>query len=295
MSTRLKSYAKLNLYLKVRSLRRDNYHNIETLFERIDLCDEIILNPRRDNKIGVSSNVRDLPKMNGNLAYRAARLLREECGLKKGVDIRIVKRIPLGSGMGGGSSNAATVLLGLNKLWNLHLSQVKLANLAKKVGADVPFFIYRVPFALGSGRGEKIKVLKKLNSLRYWHVVVTPRIKVPTPRIYAGWDLHNKSQKAALTSIRDNAKMKPSALRKRELFSVTQALGNDLEPITCSLYSEVLKVRRELKGLGVKIVSMSGSGPTVFGVASSKKEAVGLYRKLSKEKKPWQVFVACTR
>src|SRR4030042_869033 len=121
----LDSYAKLNLYLAVRNIRQDNYHNIKTVFERIDLCDRIILKPRRDNKIKIICNHPLVPKDNSNLCYRSARLLQDYSGIKSGLDIEIIKRIPVASGLGGGSSNASSVLLGLNKLWKLNLPREK--------------------------------------------------------------------------------------------------------------------------------------------------------------------------
>jgi len=122
----LNSYAKLNLYLKVLNIRSDNYHNIKTLFERIDLSDRIILKPRQDKLIKIICSHPDVPQDDSNLAYRSAKLLQEGLKINRGVEIKIIKRIPVGSGMAGGSSNAATVFLGLNKIWQLKLSREKL-------------------------------------------------------------------------------------------------------------------------------------------------------------------------
>ena len=121
----LKSYAKLNLYLGVLGKLRGNYHNIITLFERVSLFDEVILQPRSDNRIKIICDSPQLPKNKSNLAYQAADLLKRKLNLNKGVDIKIVKRIPLASGLGGGSSNAASVLIGLNRLWKLNLSSIE--------------------------------------------------------------------------------------------------------------------------------------------------------------------------
>ncbi|MFH0858237.1 MAG: 4-(cytidine 5'-diphospho)-2-C-methyl-D-erythritol kinase [Candidatus Omnitrophota bacterium] len=163
----LNSYAKLNLYLSVLGMRRDGYHNILTIFERISLADKIVLKNRADNKINLICEKKGLPLDHcENLAYKSAKLLQQSFKLNKGVDIEIIKNIPIGSGMAGGSSNAAYTLIGLNKLWNLKLKQTQLTSLAAKIGSDVPFFIYDSSFAIGKGRGERIKPLKSLKRLK---------------------------------------------------------------------------------------------------------------------------------
>src|SRR3989338_5787466 len=135
----LRSPAKLNLFLKVNRKRPDGYHDLTTLFERIDLCDDIRLAVNTAGRIRIFCRQPQVPKDSRNLAYRAARLLKDEFSLKEGVDITITKRIPVAAGLGGGSSNAATVLLGLNKLWGLSLPLWKLSSYGKKIGSDVPF------------------------------------------------------------------------------------------------------------------------------------------------------------
>ncbi|MCX5710525.1 MAG: 4-(cytidine 5'-diphospho)-2-C-methyl-D-erythritol kinase [Candidatus Omnitrophica bacterium] len=185
----LKSYAKLNLFLQVfKRQRKDSYHNLITLFERIDLFDSITLKKRADSKIRVICSDRNVPSGKSNLCFRAASLLQDTCGVDKGVDIIIKKRIPVGAGLGGGSSNAAATLLGLNKLWGLDLSLSRLVSLSGKIGSDVPFFIYNVPFALGTSRGDKIYPLGNMKKVRLWHLLVVPNIHVSTPLIYRKFD-----------------------------------------------------------------------------------------------------------
>jgi len=291
----LDSYAKLNLYLKVVGKREDNYHDLETIFERISLCDKITLTLRRDNEIRVISSCQNIPKDSSNLAYKSAKLLRDSFDLDKGVDIRIVKRIPVGSGMGGGSSNAASVLTGLNKLWRLNLNERELASFARKLGADVPFFIYNTPFALGTERGDKIKKLTKLDKVKLWHVLVVPKIKVSTPLIFEKLDEVCASGNATetLTIPEFDVKLLTSALSRKE-FSLTRGrLFNSLEEITSGLYPEIRKIKEKFSKLGVKSVLMSGSGSTVFGAVDSRKEAVSLSRQLEVNKF-WQVFVTHT-
>lgn len=291
----LNSYAKLNPYLAVLDRRKDNYHNIETIFERIDLCDKIIFNRRPDKKIKITCDSAGVPLNSSNLAYKAARLLQDSFKPAGGLDLKIIKRIPVGSGLGGGSSNAATVLKGLNKLWGLGLSRHKLVGYAKKIGADVPFFIYDVPFAQGLGRGDKIRRLNSLKRRRFWHILVVPAIKVSTPLIYRKWDIkyNRASAKAGLTIPPYNVNILYLALRRNNFSLLGRALFNGLEQITAKTYPEIRRIKEKLAQLGLKSVLMSGSGGAVFGFVSSRKEAGALAAKLKKDR-GWQVFVTRT-
>jgi 4-diphosphocytidyl-2-C-methyl-D-erythritol kinase len=297
---RVNSYAKVNLYLEVLNIRKDGYHSIKTLFERIDLSDKIILKTRRDNKINITCNVAALPRGSSNLAWRSAKLLQDTLNIDKGVDIRIMKRIPVGSGLGGGSSNAAYVLMGLNKLWKLNLNQDKLLKLATKLGCDVPFFIYDIPFALGEARGDRIKPLEALDNTRLWHVLVVPKIEVSTASIYKRWDKQCrmgviKKGRAWLTIPEYNVNIMTLALKKKDFFLTGDALFNSLEQVTARLYPGIKRVKEELKRLGVKSILMSGSGPAVFGVVPSRKEALTLCRQLKSRGSFGRIFVSRTR
>lgn len=307
----LLSYAKLNLYLEVLNKRQDNYHNIKTVFERISLCDKIILKPRPDKLIRIICKDSDVPQDKANLCYASAKLLQGRFNINTGLDIRILKRIPVGSGLGGGSSNAAGVLSGLNKLWRLNLSRKRLLGFAGAIGSDVPFFVYNMPFAYGCGRGDRIKPLGALKHLCLWHILVVPRIKVSTPAIYKRWDTHSRLTPHLWTHSRINKKpeyfkgaglTRPAydvnilllALRKKDLSSGREFLFNSLEGLTIRLYPEVRRIKEKLANLGLKMILMSGSGPAVFAIASSRKEAVSLARKLKKEERSWRIFVTKT-
>jgi 4-diphosphocytidyl-2-C-methyl-D-erythritol kinase len=295
-SLTLHSYAKINLYLEVLGLRRDNFHNIRTVFERIDLHDKIILKARRDKKIRVFCDAPRIPKDSSkNLAFRSAKLLQDTLQIDKGADIRVIKRIPVAAGLGGGSSNAASVLMGLNKLWGLGLSRNKLVSFARKIGSDVPFFVYDTAFAQGRGRGDIIKPLSSLNKTQFWHILVVPRITVLTAKIYKEWE----KLKVRLTRAEYDVKILTLALRKKDTALINPALFNSLEQATARLYPGVRLAKESLAKLGLKSILMSGSGPAIFGVISSRKEAVSLYKQLKTELKKkhasWQVFVAKTR
>ena len=288
----LNSYAKLNLYLEVIKKRKDKYHNLKTIFERIDLADKIILKSRRDKKINITCNVASVPQDNSNLAWRSAKLLQDSFNIDKGVDIKIIKRIPVGSGLGGGSSNAATVLAGLNKLWKLNIAQTKLARLGGKLGCDIPFFIYNIPFAQGEARGDKIKPLKALTNLRLWHILVVPKIGVSTASIYRKWDKYNKG--TGLTMPNYNVKILILALKKKNLSLIGDALFNSLEQVTARLYPQINAIKEKLMQLGAKSILMSGSGPAVMAIVSSRKEALSLCRQLKLNSSFSEVFVIRT-
>jgi 4-diphosphocytidyl-2-C-methyl-D-erythritol kinase len=298
---KLDSFAKINLYLSVRPKRRDNYHGITTVFERISLKDTITLQSRKDNLIKISTNNKKLPCDKSNFVRQAAELLRKKFKITRGLNIRIIKQVPLGSGMGGGSSNAACTLLGLNRLWKLKLSPEKLAKLGSKIGSDVPFFLYNCSFALGSGRGEKIVPWKKPNKPGFWHVIVVPQINVSTALIYRKWDdfKGNSGKKnkyfTELTRGKSSVKLISLALTKFDPSLLNRAISNSLEPVTESIFPEVRRIKNLLRALGAQSVMMSGSGPAVFAIVASKKEAVVLSRKISKINSFWKIFIAKTK
>jgi len=289
----LKSYAKLNLYLSVLNKRRDNYHNIRTVFERISLFDRIILKSRPDKKIRIICSGPGVPKGRSNLCVRAAKLLQEKFAVSEGVDIKLIKRIPVGAGLGGGSSNAATVLLGLNKLWRLNLTKEVLCKLSSRIGCDVPFFVRQINFGQGLLRGDKIIPLRVPKALHLWHVLVVPKIHVSTPWVYKEWDKISLNEgRAGLTTGKSGVKILTSALRKKDLCLIEKSLSNELERVTLKAYPEVRRIKEKLLDLGFKATLMSGSGPAVFTIVSSRNEAVSLRRKLKTVSRSWRIFVA---
>ena len=285
----VKSYAKVNLYLQVLSKRKDNYHNLNTVFERINLTDRISLKLRSDGLVTIKCDSPAVPEDKTNLCVRAAMLLKDHCRVKKGVDIEINKRIPVGAGLGGGSGNAAATLVGLNKLWGLNLNLNRLVSLAKKIGCDVPFFIYDIPFALGSSRGDRIKPLEKLKKLKLWHVLVFPKIKVSTPLIYGKFD-----RISGLTSPAYDVKILTSTLVKHPAILSSGGLFNSLEAVTEREYPVVSAIKSSFQELGQTSILMSGSGPTVFSLARSRKEALLLKKSIGRKHRSWEVFVVRT-
>lgn len=278
----LKSPAKLNLYLEVINKRKDGFHNISTIFEKIALCDKVSLKKRKKG-IKITSSGERIPLGAKNLAYKAARLIQEKTGIKKGIEIGIKKNIPVGAGLGGGSSNAATVLLGLNHLWQLGLSNKKLLELGAKIGSDVPFFISKGVWANGVGRGE---VLKPFNSyLKLWHLVVVPKDRISTKASYASLSL-------SLTKKRLFNRIIIYAIKQKKVRLLEQAIFNRLEESRATAKcSSVKKIKAVFAGLGIKAI-MSGSGSSVFAVFAKRKEAFRVRKALSAF--PGQVFLVKT-
>jgi 4-diphosphocytidyl-2-C-methyl-D-erythritol kinase len=290
-SLSIKSYAKLNLYLEVLNKRPDHYHNILTVFEKISLFDEITLKSRRDTQIKIISHQADVPLGEKNLAYQAASLLKKDLGINKGIDIKIEKRIPVASGLGGGSSNAASVLRGLNQLWNLALSQARLISYGRRLGADVPFFLSEASYALGRKRGDEIEIipLKK----RFWHLLLVPKIKVSTQAVYKRIDQIRRVQSARLTNYPDNVKMLLKGLRDNNFFLINKAIFNELEAVTIDLFPALGELKEKLLNMGFKNIVMSGSGPAMFVFVSSRKEGGQVCRQLGKIS-TWQTFLVRT-
>lgn len=284
MSTlKVLSPAKINLYLKVLNKRSDGFHNIDTLFERVSLFDTISLRELKKDEIKVECNHPQVPCGPKNLVYKVADLLKRTLNIPKGVLIRIDKKIPVAAGLGGGSSNAAAVLKGLNTLWNLGLSQKQLVCFAAQIGSDVPFFLYDSSYAIGSDRGDVIKPVKIETKL--WHVLVIPRVK-----LYAG-EIYDRL-KLKLTKRNDDVSILILNLRNKNIDSLNSLLLNSLEGPVFEQCPQLIKLKEKLKLLNCKAVMVSGSGPCVFGVTESEDEARNIQKILSKRYS--RVFVAQT-
>ncbi|MBI2095146.1 MAG: 4-(cytidine 5'-diphospho)-2-C-methyl-D-erythritol kinase [Candidatus Omnitrophica bacterium] len=280
------SPAKINLFLSVLRRRPDGAHEIETVFERISLCDEIRLAPLKDGKILLRTDCPGVPDGPSNLAWRAARILQEKYAAKQGVRIGIRKRIPVAAGLGGGSSNAATVLLGLNRLWRLRLSRKELLRLGASLGSDVPFFILESPFAVGRGRGERLRKIKAPRR-KLWHCLVKPGFSISTRKAYEGL------KKVKLTPPQADVKILLRAIRNGRLERFPKLLVNSLEAVLGKRVIEILKIKKELTRQGAAATLLSGSGSSVFGVFASRAQAIRAARFLGKNKQ-WRAFAVST-
>lgn len=277
---KIKSYGKVNLVLDCLYKRPDGYHEVEMIMQTIDLFDKIKIRPSKG--INVRTNHPLVPNDQRNLAYQAALLVQENYPQIAGVEINIEKTIPVEAGLAGGSSNAASVILGMDKLFRLSMVKEEMLEIAAKLGSDVPFFL-KGPTALAQGRGEKITQLCDCPLL--WLVLAKPEFGVKTAEVYQNLNLINRENEA-------NIKGYIRALEEGDKDYLTKKLYNILESSTFQLYPEVYHLKERLKEIGAKNVLMSGSGPTVFALFSSQKEAHNFSSKI-KEEFP-QVFVACT-
>jgi 4-diphosphocytidyl-2-C-methyl-D-erythritol kinase len=257
--------AKVNLLLRVVRKRADGFHELDTLFEAIDACDTLTF---REQPTGVrlTTDHSTLPTGPKNLVVRAAELLRAECKIRTGVKIHLKKALPVASGLGGGSSDAATTLLALNRLWKLGLGQKELIRLAATFGSDIPFFILESPFAVGGGRGEILTPVK--SKLKLWHVLVTPRLHVLAKDVYGAM------RPDWLKPRGTDARMLASRIKKTDGQFVAANMFNSLEAAVLTLHPSIVKIKRDLIGAGADAAIVSGSGPTVFGITDSRAKAV---------------------
>ncbi len=273
----LKSPAKINLFLEVLRKRDDGYHEIVSLIQAVDLCDEVILQ-RRKRGVVVACDHPDCPTDESNLTFKAASMLLEEEKIDEGVSIHINKKIPISAGLGGGSSNAAATLKGINQLFELELSDKKLHVLASRIGSDVPFFLYSGQ-ALVKGRGEKIKPINMYRD--YWLVLVCPHFEVSTRWAY-------QNVKISLTKERKELNLK-SLENGFVFFKALRSFRNDLEEVVSKRHPVIQKIKEVLENSGALKSSMSGSGPTVYGVFDRKPQAEEVARKLLRG--DWQFFL----
>lgn len=264
-----KAPAKINLTLDVLHRRDDRYHEVEMVMTTIDLSDRIELHTLEVDDIKVSLESRYVPNDERNLAYKAAKLFKETYNIKHGVHIKIDKEIPVSAGLGGGSSDAAAVLRGLNKLWSLQIPLKELSQLGLAVGSDVPFSVMNYT-ALVSGRGEIIERLPRPPSC--WVVLAKPNIGVSTKTIFQRVNIDVLSH--------PNTKEVIDALHSRNLTHLSQHLGNSLESVTIGLYPQVQSIKNKLRYLGATNVLMSGSGPTVYTLVEQEKKAQRIYNGL---------------
>jgi 4-diphosphocytidyl-2-C-methyl-D-erythritol kinase len=268
--------AKINLFLHVTGRRADGYHTLETAFQLLDFGDLITLDLRHDGRIERVSELADVPAEQ-DLVVRAARLLKEKTGTSLGVDIHVDKHLPMGGGLGGGSSDAASVMLGLNRLWGLNLPRATLQTWGLTLGADVPFFIFGKT-ALAGGVGED---LIAVHACAAWYVVVVPPVMVPTPKIFSSEDLTRNTEVRIMPGFAAQAVFNELAVSGR----------NDLQPVACRLFPAVQKaldaLREASDGRAVVDARMSGSGACVFAAFAQQADAEAVAGKL---KSNWKVM-----
>lgn len=265
----VKAPAKINLTLDVLHKRPDGYHEVEMIMTTVDLADRIGLEIREDGAIHILSVDRFVPNDYRNLAYQAAKILKEMYNVKHGVSIKIEKNIPVAAGLAGGSSDAAATLKGLNTLWGLGLTLDELAQIGTKIGSDVAFCVYGGT-ALATGRGEKIKELPSPPNC--WVILAKPTLGVSTADIYSNLKINEISHPDTNRMIR--------AIKEKNFDLMCASVGNVLEDVTLKLYPEVAGLKEQMQRFGADAVLMSGSGPTVFGLVNQESRVQRIYNGL---------------
>lgn len=269
----LRANAKINLFLNVLDKRPDGYHNIETIYQSISLHDTITLRKLSHGEVKLQSNIPDLPTDERNIVYKAVKLMMSETNTNYGVDIQIIKRIPISAGLAGGSADAAGTLVGLNELWDIGFSQDKLKELGEKLGADVPFCIIGGT-CLGEGKGEKIIKLNSLPSLPV--VIANPGFQVSTAWAYENID------NLGLTEITKNANILIDKINQKDLSNISDDLFNIFESVVFQKYPVLSELKDCFNKNGALGSLMTGSGPTVFALAKDIPTAANLCKEASR-------------
>ncbi len=251
--------AKLNLLLKITGQRIDGYHELVSVLVPVALYDKLKIS-KLERGLKVYWSGRELPKGQNNLVNRAAISFFEKTGIRKGAKITAIKKIPVSSGLGGGSSDAAATLKGLNQLWGNSLSSGDLERLALSLGADVPFFLLQRP-SIARGIGEILQPMKSFPS--FWYVIVSPSLMVSTAWVY-------KRIKLQLTNKKSQSIVNFS---KKAIFNIPELLSNDLEGVTLGKYPFLCSIKDSLIELGALGALMTGSGPSIFGLFDSSRKA----------------------
>ena len=277
----LKALGKINLGLDVLGRRENGYHDVRMVMQTLYLYDQIKMEKTKKPGIELNTNLFYLPVKENNLAYRAADLLMKEFEIKEGVKITLEKHIPVAAGMAGGSSNAATVLFGMNRMFSLGLSQQELMDRGVTLGADVPYCIMRGT-VLAEGIGE---ILTPLPAMPKCHVLIAkPPISVSTKLVYEKLDSHEITEHPDIDGIL-------KGLKERNLKKIASSMGNVLEKVTIEEYPVIEEIKNVMKKSGALNAMMSGSGPTVFGIFDEKDRAKRAARRIREQQLAKQVYV----
>ena len=278
----LPSFAKINWTLRILGKREDGYHELFTIFQTVSLQDTISF--AEDGELALTADTEAVPTDDGNLIIKAARALQQEAGITRGARLHLEKRIPSPGGLGGGSSNAATALIGLSRLWNIDPEPEVLTRLASEIGSDVPFFLHGGT-AIGTGRGETIEEAGEIEES--FLLIVTPDISVSTAEAYGSLNA------PSLTTADSNRILRVCRLEAGSLDPHHSVLINDLERNIFARYPEIERVKETLLGLGAVNAAMSGSGASVFAIFD-KKETRQAAQKALEQESTWRKFAVST-
>lgn len=279
----IKARAKINLSLDVLGKREDGYHDVKMIMQSISLHDKVFLNLIDEKCIRISCDKRWVPSNSDNIAYKAAKILMDKYNLQKGINIKIVKNIPVAAGLAGGSADAAAVLRGMNEIFSLNLTQEELMQLGKTIGADIPFCI-KGGTMLAEGIGEILTEIKPLKNVDI--VLVKPRISVSTAWVYKNLNIDK-------IVLRPDTDYLISLVEKRDLQNLGKKMVNVLESVTIKNYEIIGEIKEKLVKLGAFGSMMSGSGPTVFGVFENRLTAQRAYEEIKRDNR-WDCILTET-
>jgi 4-diphosphocytidyl-2-C-methyl-D-erythritol kinase len=293
----LRAPAKINLSLRVLGRRADGYHDIESLIQMVGLYDEVVVSVRPR---GIALRVvgADLPQGPGNLVHDAARRLAAEARVTRGASIRLTKRIPMGAGLGGGSSDAAATLIALNRLWRLQWSRRRLADLSASLGSDIPFFFFG-PTAWVTGRGEQVTPQPGGGAANHgWAVLVNPGFAVSTRWAFETWRAPRRNaDQPAKTEGPTRVANRLTKLNSTDTIPrlpgppdcMARPAENTLESVTAAAYPVIHEIKRWLQDSGAGLTLMSGSGATVYGLFPNRAAAVCAHGRLPRAWQGWVV------
>ena len=263
----LKALAKINLGLDVVRRREDGYHEVRMIMQTIHLYDRLKITKMKTPGIEIHSNLPFLPVNENNLVYKAGKLLMDEFGIREGVRVDLLKRIPVAAGMAGGSSDAAAMLYGMNQLFGLKLSRQALMERGVTIGADVPYCLMRGT-ALAEGIGEKLKQLPPM--VKCPVLIAKPQISVSTKFVYENLKLDEHTVHPDIDRLIQD-------IRNKDLQAAARDMGNVLETVTIPNYPVIAQIKEQMMHSGAVNSMMSGSGPTVFGLFENEKQAKKAY------------------
>ncbi len=275
--------AKINLGLKILGPRRDGFHDILSVFQTIDLCDRLVFRPAARGRIVLACDDPALSVGPENLVHEAVVAFRDYTGMDRGVEIALEKRIPMGAGLGGGSSDAAAVLRVLNRMWEAGLSRRELRDIGATLGSDVPFFVRKNGTAIVRGRGEKLRYVPWSADVVY--ALVCPGFEVPTGWAYANY-------RKPLTVYGDYAKFLNSVnFDDLPVSDLLCHIENDFLPLVAQTHPETREILSRLTDAGAVVASMSGSGSTLYGAFTSRPVAEAVWARFKAE--DFRVFLCC--
>lgn len=277
----LKALAKINLGLDVLGRRENGYHDVRMVMQTIHLYDDVILEKTKEPGIHLETNLSYLPVDENNIAYKAAKLLQDEFGITEGIRIRLKKYIPVAAGMAGGSTNAAAVLFGMNRMYGLGLTEQQLKDRGVKLGADVPYCIMRGT-VLAEGIGEILTPLPPMP--KCYVLIAKPGISVSTKIVYEKFDALKDVEHPDIDRLM-------LGLENGNLAEVAASMGNVLEGVTIGLYPAIENIKQVMIQEGALNAMMSGSGPTVFGIFEDRRTAKKAYNVLKEKKLAKQIYV----